>query len=184
MRGIINYIYHFLTDGIFYIGIIIPVFLLLRILYLKEKKGRRLYFRLDPGGEFCFLLLGVYLIMLFAQTLIVEARSIDDINLIPFAIIVQQLHDMLTTREELTIYMLNIFGNVAVFVPVGFLFAGAMGRGFLRTTFYGFFVSLIIEVSQLPLPRTTDVDDLILNTLGAAIGCSIYLIIKTAKRKD
>ena len=38
-------------------------------------------------------------------------------------------------------------------------------------------ISLFIESTQLPLPRTTDVDDLILNTTGALIGYGLYRLI-------
>ena len=38
-------------------------------------------------------------------------------------------------------------------------------------------ISLFIESTQLPLSRTTDVDDLILNTAGALIGYGLYRLI-------
>ena len=46
--------------------------------------------------------------------------------------------------------------------------------------FIGFLISLSIELTQLFLKRTTDIDDLILNTLGVIIG---LLISKRIKNK-
>ena len=43
----------------------------------------------------------------------------------------------------------------------------------------GAFISLCVELIQLPFAdRVSDVDDLILNTLGVAIGYGIYKLIR------
>jgi len=46
----------------------------------------------------------------------------------------------------------------------------------------GFGCSLCIELSQLPFSsRVSDIDDLILNTLGFALGYGIYLLVTAIK---
>lgn len=76
--------------------------------------------------------------------------------------------------------VLNFVGNTAMFIPVGFIWpfvfreldspAKAMAAGVL--------FSLCIELLQLPFfDRVTDIDDLILNSLGYAAGCGVYFII-------
>ena len=46
----------------------------------------------------------------------------------------------------------------------------------------GAFISLCIELMQLPFAtRVTDIDDLILNTLGVMIGYGIYSLVKKIK---
>ena len=62
--------------------------------------------------------------------------------------------------------------NVLLFVPLG---AGLpiiwkRYRSFSKTVFFGFALSLVIEMSQLFTLRATDVNDLITNTLGTVIG--------------
>ena len=42
----------------------------------------------------------------------------------------------------------------------------------------GFLISLFIEISQLFLSRGTDIDDLILNTLGTGFGLLLYKLLK------
>ena len=62
--------------------------------------------------------------------------------------------------------------NVLLFVPFGLLlpwFWPALRRP-KPVLFAGFGLSLVIELSQLLNNRRTDIDDLILNTLGAALG--------------
>lgn len=71
----------------------------------------------------------------------------------------------------------NLFGNVAMFVPLGAGLAlatrrwGAFGS-IVTATLLGGLVSVAVEGLQwvLPLTRAVDVDDLLLNTIGASIG--------------
>ncbi|WHT17977.1 VanZ family protein [Crossiella sp. CA-258035] len=68
--------------------------------------------------------------------------------------------------------------NVALFVPLGMFVRHLFRRGFLASAFIGAGVSLLIELTQLtgiwwvyPCAfRIFDVDDLISNTTGAALG--------------
>lgn len=72
----------------------------------------------------------------------------------------------------------NAVLNVALFVPLGILlpFLWKDYRTFKRTVFFGFGMSLSIELLQMLTFRATDVNDLLTNTLGAAIGYWIYKI--------
>lgn len=62
--------------------------------------------------------------------------------------------------------------NVLLFVPLGagLPFIWKKYRVFSKTVFFGFALSLVIEMSQLFTLRATDVNDLITNSLGAVIG--------------
>lgn len=76
--------------------------------------------------------------------------------------------------------VVNLFGNVFAFSPFGF-FLPCINQSYqnlLRVILLGFEFSLTIELLQL-ITRAGifDVDDLFMNTLGAAIGYIIYLII-------
>lgn len=82
---------------------------------------------------------------------------------------------------------LNVLLNVALFVPLGFL-VPLLCRWFqrwYRTFALGFGVSLLIEVNQyLTRLGLFDVDDLFCNTLGAALGyCLVMLIWKLCRRE-
>lgn len=62
--------------------------------------------------------------------------------------------------------------NAVMFLPLGFLLPLLWKhfRNWKKPLLWGFGLSLVIELSQLFCFRATDVDDLIMNTLGAGIG--------------
>ena len=70
----------------------------------------------------------------------------------------------------------NIVGNIVLFIPYGFL--GILYRKLnqFKWLFLTFFITInIIEFSQYYFKRGfADIDDVILNTLGAIIGFFIY----------
>ena len=71
--------------------------------------------------------------------------------------------------------LVNIVGNVAIFIPFGFAVRLVSRRGIIFSTAAGAALSLFVEICQIPMPRYTDVDDLLLNTAGALIGALICL---------
>ena len=100
------------------------------------------------------------------------------VNLVPFAHILQ--HD--TPRDA----ALNILGNVGLYIPSGIilpiLYRHLDSPGKVVAT--GALMSLCVEIVQLLFyVRGTDVDDLILNTLGCAIGCCLYFLCRHRRHK-
>ena len=76
-------------------------------------------------------------------------------------------------------------GNVALFLPLGFLLpllAPRLDR-LWRTVGTGFALSAAIELSQVAFPgvRRADVNDVLLNTLGAAVGFLAYRLAARAR---
>jgi glycopeptide antibiotics resistance protein len=75
-------------------------------------------------------------------------------------------------------------GNVALFLPLGFLLPMLAPRldRFWRTVGAGFVVSALIELSQVAFPgvRRADVNDVLMNTLGAALGYLLYRLVARA----
>lgn len=69
--------------------------------------------------------------------------------------------------------------NVVMFVPFGVALPMLWKEkgNFLPTAAAGFTLSLLIEISQLFNRRATDIDDLIMNTLGTVIGYLFYKLI-------
>ena len=101
-----------------------------------------------------------------------------NINLVPF----QSMFDFSTTKDML----INIVGNITMFIPTGIILPVIYKklRSFPRTVLAGGLISLSIEILQLPLcDRTTDINDIILNTTGAAVGYAVYTLVKKARNK-
>lgn len=70
----------------------------------------------------------------------------------------------------------GFFLNILMCVPLGFLlpFVWKAYRKFRVTVLSGAGFSALIEVSQLLTTRATDIDDLIANTLGTAVGFAVW----------
>ena len=75
--------------------------------------------------------------------------------------------------------------NIIFFMPFGFLLPTLWNkfRKFIPTVFAGFIFSLIIEVGQLFTIRATDVDDIIMNTLGTILGFILFKILSIIFKK-
>ena len=117
---------------------------------------------------------GVILPLVFDATNVFPFR----INLVPLV----NLFDYDIFSEAL----INFIGNTAMFIPLGIVWPIvfkeldtplnnlAAGAGF----------SLLIEILQLPFfDRVSDIDDLLLNTLGFAVGYGVYRLVARINRK-
>lgn len=108
-----------------------------------------------------------------------SARSGYAYNLTPFKEILRfwAYRDQLGFRA----FFLNIFGNVAAFLPCGFFLpiVSRRSKRWYNTVVLSFGFSLSVELTQLVSKvGSFDVDDLILNTAGAALGYILYQLIQ------
>lgn len=81
--------------------------------------------------------------------------------------------------------LVNVIGNVAMFIPSGIVLPVIYKRldTFVKVLLTGGGISLCIEIIQLPFSvRATDIDDLILNTVGVIMGYGIYALIRYLRR--
>ncbi len=95
------------------------------------------------------------------------------INLIPFVNIL----DYDNIREA----AINIIGNISMFIPTGIILPILYKRldCFWKVLLAGAGLSFVIEMVQLLFPGSvSDIDDLILNTAGVAIGYGIYKFVR------
>ena len=103
-------------------------------------------------------------------------------NLTPFC----EIRRFWEYREKLGVWsVINLLGNVFVFVPFGFFKPMASKkRSFIGTVFDGAFLSFVVEVFQL-LSKVGrfDVDDLILNTSGVILGYLIFVVSNATRRR-
>ena len=77
--------------------------------------------------------------------------------------------------------LINVIGNTAMFIPLGIVWPGAFRQldTHGKVVAAGIGCSAVIEVLQLPFfDRVTDIDDLLLNTLGFLLGYGIRLLWK------
>jgi hypothetical protein len=102
------------------------------------------------------------------------ARTPGYLQLVPLRTIRGYVWDY-GTAQSLFLYVL---GNVALFVPLGLFLHLALRRSVAVTVLLGALASLGVEILQLPIwSRSSDVDDLILNTAGAAAGAALAWLV-------
>jgi glycopeptide antibiotics resistance protein len=111
-----------------------------------------------------------------------QRLQINRYNLIPFRSI--RLYFSAAENTGMASFIINILGNLIVFMPVGlfvpYFLENVKGlKGTFRVGLIGFFFSLWVETMQYVFSvGVFDVDDLILNTIGALLGLLIYIKIK------
>ena len=139
-----------------------------------------------------FSTLGLLLLILYAGILLYFVLFSDRLgrtdgymefryNLTPFL----EIRRFITYRDSLSLgaLLLNLFGNVLVFSPFGFLIPMFRNEetSWYNILLFTFLFSLCIELTQLiSMVGVFDVDDLILNTLGGMIGWGFYLLFSRA----
>ena len=94
-------------------------------------------------------------------------------NLIPFRIFYDTYIEVFK-NNNISYFIISFIGNIIIFIPLGILIPLLYKISSKKVILIGFLISLLIEIIQLFLKRGTDIDDLILNTLGVFIGTLIY----------
>lgn len=133
----------------------------------------------------------VYLMAVWTYTLLPlpdpDAIRCAGVNLDPFAF-ADDIREAVGRRGRGALSdpaLLQLLLNVLLFVPLGFFLRVLGGRGILIALLVGFGVSALVETTQLSgvwglypcAYRVFDVDDLLTNTLGAALGSVLALLV-------
>lgn len=126
---------------------------------------------------FIYFLILVNLTMFKYGNLMLDFNIKFYINYIP---LVETINMFRNDFLDINIALHNVIGNILLFIPLGFgipLFFNKKNK-LSKIILYGFTASLTIELIQLFTPyNTTDIDDVIFNTLGAVLGFIIFNII-------
>lgn len=143
-----------------------------------NKKNKMEVFRLVSTILFCLYLAVVVYCMFLADGFHRSGYFVDyRYNLTPFQEIYRYPR-MKAVHGTWTAF-LNLFGNVLVFMPIGFYipFHYRKIRKSWQVIGLCFIFSLLIELTQLVTKcGVFDVDDLILNTLGGVFGYICYYV--------
>ncbi len=127
--------------------------------------------------DFYTLLFILYMLALYYLLLSTENATAYGSNLVPF--------------KEMTRYSMgsrgffyNVMGNIALFIPFGFFVSYYIKANKThQIVLISIITSLTAELIQFKIGRAFDIDDIILNTIGAIIGFLAYLGIKIIKDK-
>lgn len=184
-----NTILKYIVDMLPFMLIAIPFYLIGRFLYLKRKKQS-----LNYCHEIALFIFIIFLVGLASQTMIpkleitpsnqlsVVKSRVHKTNLIPFKII-KETYDEIVNHQNINYFIINFLGNIIMFLPIGFFIPLLWKLEDKKVILIGFCSSLLIEITQLFLRRGTDIDDLILNTLGVYLGLLLYRKLSKNKQK-
>lgn len=134
----------------------------------------------------------IYLAVMAAVTIVpthfsrVRNPSIEHVNLTPFAYSFKCILGAHRVHHDLMGFCLrNTFGNIILFLPLGILLPWTFDRwrSLGRVIALASCISISIETIQffsrfIGSPRAVDIDDVLLNTLGAAIGYVVYWCLR------
>ena len=115
----------------------------------------------------------------------IQPLILDVANIFPFKINVTPFVNLFD-YPELSSALLNLIGNTTMFIPIGIIWPIVYKElnTHKKVIAAGIGFSLFIEILQLPFyDRVTDIDDLILNSLGFLTGYALYVLVKKLKNK-
>lgn len=147
------------------------VIIAMRIVYLIVHKEKFIFYK--EMFVFAFLL---YSLLLFYVVTFQDVNYGTN-NFIPF-------HEIFRYEFGSVYFLHNVLGNIILFVPFGYFVSHIMASKKPYAMFIiAIITSVVIEFTQLKIGRTFDVDDIILNLIGAILGYLVYLIIDLLERK-
>lgn len=117
-----------------------------------------------PSRRTCDLLLAGAVLVILALTLATNSDSTTTVNL-DLGVEIQRAFDSPSQAP-----MVNLVGNLALFVPIGFLVRFGHRWPVLVITVLGGAFSTAIELAQYVLGRAADIDDIVLNVTGTLLG--------------
>lgn len=153
------------------ITLFVVIMVIFRISRIINNHERFIFYK-----EFYNLLFIIYLLLLYYLLLSTDNAS-SGLNLTPF--------------KEITRYQLfsiqffyNVIGNIVLFIPFGFFASNFIkAKKTYQILIVSTLISLTAELIQFKIGRAFDIDDIILNVVGAILGFICYKGLRAFKRK-
>lgn len=143
----------------------------LRVAYIIKNKKRFCFYK-----ELTMLIFVLYVMCLF-EIVTLQDNNYGFSNFVPFT-------EMFRYEIGSRLFIKNIIGNILLFLPYGYFAADFLrSKKVFLPLFLTFIVSMTIELVQLNIGRTFDIDDVILNTVGGMLGYLLYRLLEGIKVK-
>jgi len=164
-----------LTDAIVNVWPMLIIFLIvlvtIRISYIKINREKFVFYR-----EFLNLVFIIYVLLLYQLLTSTELNTNGGLNLVPFT-------EIFRYKIESSLFMYNVIGNILVFVPFGYFVSGYIKASRVsHILFISLVTSLTVELVQLQIGRSFDIDDIILNVAGSVLGFLIFIGLTAIKK--
>ncbi|MBQ3307999.1 MAG: VanZ family protein [Bacilli bacterium] len=165
IQGVVNFTWPMLI-----ISIVIMVSI--RLTYLIKNHEKIVLYK-----ELLMLCFAIYILCLFQVVTFQDDINWSTNNFIPFREI---LRYNITSRY----FFKNVVGNMLMFLPFGFFISIYLDADDIKIPILLTIVaSIAIEIVQMIIGRVFDVDDILLNLVGAILGFYIYRVIRIIGEK-
>lgn len=143
----------------------------LRIAYLIKNHQKFCFYK-----ELFMLIFILYVMCLF-EVVTLQDHNYGLSNFVPF-------REIFRYQIGSKLFIKNIIGNILLFLPYGYFASDYLKSKKINIIcFLTMLISLTIEIVQLNIGRTFDIDDIILNTCGGMLGYFLYRVMEKIKVK-
>lgn len=142
----------------------------------------RIAYLIKNNQKFCFykelfMLFFILYVMFLFEIVTIQDHNYGLSNFIPFK-------EIFRYKIGSRLFIKNIIGNILLFLPYGYFAADYLkSKKLSLICFLTMIVSFTIELVQLNIGRTFDIDDIILNTIGGMLGYFLYRLLENIKVK-
>ena len=175
-------------------GFAIPIFIIIFTMIVQIKKSKDIQEKSKIRNFWLKALFIIYCLLLitilflnneyrmgrFQNISTFSREHLETSNIIPFATIIGYISGMISNDINTGIVIINLVTNLLLFAPMGF-FIPMLFQDKIKNTKQFLIIIIIltflVEIIQFITYRgSTDMDDIILNTIGASI---VYMLMKT-----
>ena len=151
--------------------IFVVVLSTIRITYLVIHRDKFVFYK-----EFMNLMFLIYVLLLYQLLTNVETTRTSGYNLVPFT-------EIMRYKFGSEMFFYNVIGNILIFIPFGYFVSSYIKASKVSHILAVSIVSsTVVEVVQLQIGRSFDVDDIILNVCGAILGFMVYISLCAIKK--
>ena len=137
--------------------------ILMRFFYFKNNRQKFVFY-----DEMKRLFSIIYIWLLFEILTMTEINTNSGVNLVPFS-------EIFRYNIGTNMFNYNVLGNILIFIPLGFIISEYIKpKNIWPVIFTTAITSIVVEFVQLKIGRSFDIDDIILNLVGAILGYFIY----------
>lgn len=151
--------------------IFLVVMIAIRLSYIRINHEKFVFYK-----EFLNLIFIVYVLLLFELLTSTEMNTNSGLNIVPFTEIF---------RYEIgsKLFIFNVIGNIVIFIPFGYFVSGYVKANKVsHILFISVITSLTVELVQLQIGRSFDIDDILLNVMGSIAGFLLFIGLTAIKK--
>lgn len=152
------------------IAIFLCVVIVVRIAYIITNHKKITLYK-----EVFGLIFIIYILLLFQMLIATDTNNFHGVNLKLF-------NEITRYKFGTRLFNINVFGNILIFVPFGLFISEYLNA---KKVYSVFIVSLLtsasVELVQLRIGRSFDIDDILLNVIGSILGYMLYKLLKHIK---